>query len=206
MAKDVAGHRAGRQDRRQRRQPVRRLDDDLAGHDAAPSPRGTTVRAGAGGRRCRARLLRAGRVGDRQRRHRGHRRHRRDAVLRRVRRHPDAGGRHLVREPAHARCPSTPPTSQVVQRMKQAGLKTVRGAGGGPADDHRRDRRLARTRSSSRGCPAPRAPASPTSCSATSNPTGKLPHTWPRSMAQIPINQGDATYDPLFPYAYGMTY
>ena len=33
------------------------------------------------------------------------------------------------------------------------------------------------------------------------HPTGKLPHTWPRSMAQIPINQGDANYDPLFPYA-----
>jgi beta-glucosidase len=37
-------------------------------------------------------------------------------------------------------------------------------------------------------------------------PTGKLPHSWPRSEAQIPINQGDANYDPLFPYAYGMTY
>ena len=31
------------------------------------------------------------------------------------------------------------------------------------------------------------------------NPTGKLPHTWPRSMAQIPINQGDANYDPAVP-------
>jgi beta-glucosidase len=38
------------------------------------------------------------------------------------------------------------------------------------------------------------------------HPTGKLPHTWPRSEAQIPINQGDTTYDPLFPYAYGLTY
>jgi len=37
-------------------------------------------------------------------------------------------------------------------------------------------------------------------------PTGKLPHTWPRNEAQIPINQGDASYDPLFPYAYGLTY
>jgi beta-glucosidase len=37
-------------------------------------------------------------------------------------------------------------------------------------------------------------------------PTGKLPHSWPRSMDQIPINQGDANYDPLFPYAYGLTY
>jgi beta-glucosidase len=38
------------------------------------------------------------------------------------------------------------------------------------------------------------------------HPTGKLPHSWPRSMAQIPINQGDANYDPLFPYAFGLTY
>jgi beta-glucosidase len=37
-------------------------------------------------------------------------------------------------------------------------------------------------------------------------PTGKLPHSWPRSMAQIPINYGDATYDPLYPYGYGLTY
>jgi len=38
------------------------------------------------------------------------------------------------------------------------------------------------------------------------HPSGKLPHSWPRTMDQIPINQGDANYDPLFPYAYGLTY
>ncbi|HEY0739118.1 MAG TPA: glycoside hydrolase family 3 N-terminal domain-containing protein [Herpetosiphonaceae bacterium] len=37
-------------------------------------------------------------------------------------------------------------------------------------------------------------------------PTGKLPHSWPRSEAQIPINVGDAAYDPLFPYGFGLTY
>jgi len=37
-------------------------------------------------------------------------------------------------------------------------------------------------------------------------PTGKLPHSWPRSMSQIPINQGDATYDPQFPYGFGLSY
>ena len=37
-------------------------------------------------------------------------------------------------------------------------------------------------------------------------PTGKLAYTWPRSMDQIPINQGDARYDPLFPLGYGLTY
>ncbi|MEV6552182.1 glycoside hydrolase family 3 protein [Streptomyces sp. NPDC051597] len=35
--------------------------------------------------------------------------------------------------------------------------------------------------------------------------TGKLPVTWPRSEAQEPINVGDADYDPLFPYGYGLT-
>jgi beta-glucosidase len=37
-------------------------------------------------------------------------------------------------------------------------------------------------------------------------PTGKLPHSWPRTEAQIPINQGDANYDPLFPFGFGLTY
>jgi beta-glucosidase len=40
-------------------------------------------------------------------------------------------------------------------------------------------------------------------------PTGKLGHTWPRTMAQIPINVGDADYatdPPLFPFGHGLTY
>jgi len=37
-------------------------------------------------------------------------------------------------------------------------------------------------------------------------PTGKLPFTWPRSNAQLPINVGDKTYDPLFAYGFGLTY
>jgi beta-glucosidase len=37
-------------------------------------------------------------------------------------------------------------------------------------------------------------------------PTGKLPHSWPRSMSQIPINIGDKKYDPLFPFGFGLTY
>jgi beta-glucosidase len=37
-------------------------------------------------------------------------------------------------------------------------------------------------------------------------PTGKLSHSWPRRMAQIPVNLGDPGYDPLFPYGYGLTY
>jgi beta-glucosidase len=37
-------------------------------------------------------------------------------------------------------------------------------------------------------------------------PTGKLSHTWPRSISQEPINYGDADYDPLFPYGFGLSY
>jgi beta-glucosidase len=37
-------------------------------------------------------------------------------------------------------------------------------------------------------------------------PTGKLSYTWPRSMSQIPINVGDAEYDPLFAFGYGLGY
>jgi hypothetical protein len=37
-------------------------------------------------------------------------------------------------------------------------------------------------------------------------PTGKLPVSWPRSMAQVPLNVGDASYDPLFPFGFGLTF
>jgi beta-glucosidase len=42
--------------------------------------------------------------------------------------------------------------------------------------------------------------------SGAAKPTGKLPCSWPRTMAQIPINVGDATYDPLFPYGFGLSW
>ncbi|MFF4402614.1 glycoside hydrolase family 3 N-terminal domain-containing protein [Streptomyces sp. NPDC001480] len=35
--------------------------------------------------------------------------------------------------------------------------------------------------------------------------TGQLPVTWPRSEAQLPINVGDTSYDPQFPYGWGLT-
>ncbi|HEX5568679.1 MAG TPA: glycoside hydrolase family 3 N-terminal domain-containing protein, partial [Streptomyces sp.] len=34
--------------------------------------------------------------------------------------------------------------------------------------------------------------------------TGRLPVSWPRSEAQIPVNVGDRAYDPLFPYGWGL--
>lgn len=37
-------------------------------------------------------------------------------------------------------------------------------------------------------------------------PTGTLSFSWPRSVDQHPINVGDADYDPLFEYGYGLSY
>jgi beta-glucosidase len=37
-------------------------------------------------------------------------------------------------------------------------------------------------------------------------PTGKLSYTWPRTTAQRSIHRGEAGYDPLFPFGYGLTY
>jgi beta-glucosidase len=34
--------------------------------------------------------------------------------------------------------------------------------------------------------------------------TGRLPQTWPRALTQEPINVGDATYDPQFPFGWGL--
>ncbi|MEU6219150.1 glycoside hydrolase family 3 N-terminal domain-containing protein [Streptomyces sp. NPDC047022] len=35
--------------------------------------------------------------------------------------------------------------------------------------------------------------------------TGRLPVTWPRSETQLPINVGDTSYDPQFPFGWGLT-
>jgi beta-glucosidase len=37
-------------------------------------------------------------------------------------------------------------------------------------------------------------------------PTGKLSFSWPRTMAQVAVHQGDANYDPLYRYGYGLSY
>jgi beta-glucosidase len=39
----------------------------------------------------------------------------------------------------------------------------------------------------------------------TVKPSGKLNHTWPASLSQVPINQGDGQ-TPLFELGYGLTY
>ncbi|KAL8039926.1 hypothetical protein ABFX02_10G068200 [Erythranthe guttata] len=35
--------------------------------------------------------------------------------------------------------------------------------------------------------------------------SGKLPHTWFKSVDQLPMNVGDPHYDPLFPFGFGLT-
>jgi beta-glucosidase len=37
-------------------------------------------------------------------------------------------------------------------------------------------------------------------------PTGKLSHSWPRRVTDLPLNVGDQRYDPLFPYGHGLTF
>ena len=38
------------------------------------------------------------------------------------------------------------------------------------------------------------------------SPTGKLSHSWPRSVSQLPLNAGDKDYDPLFKLGYQLSY
>ncbi len=38
------------------------------------------------------------------------------------------------------------------------------------------------------------------------NFSGRSPHSWPRTIEQVPINFGDPNYDPLFAYDFGLTY
>jgi len=40
----------------------------------------------------------------------------------------------------------------------------------------------------------------------TNNFRGRLSYSWPRTACQATINKGDAGYDPLFAYGYGLTY
>jgi hypothetical protein len=36
-------------------------------------------------------------------------------------------------------------------------------------------------------------------------PASRLAHSWPRTLSQVPLNTGDATYDPLFAYQEGLS-
>jgi beta-glucosidase len=37
-------------------------------------------------------------------------------------------------------------------------------------------------------------------------PTGKLSHSWPRTLQQANVNFGDPGYDPLFMLGHGLSY
>jgi hypothetical protein len=43
-----------------------------------------------------------------------------------------------------------------------------------------------------------------TCCSAGGRFSGRLPQSWPTSQAQEPINVGDANYQPLYPFGWGI--
>ena len=38
------------------------------------------------------------------------------------------------------------------------------------------------------------------------SPTAKLSFSWPRNKDQLPLNEGDQNYDPLFPFGHGLSY
>ena len=38
------------------------------------------------------------------------------------------------------------------------------------------------------------------------SPGGKLSHSWPKTMQDIPLNKESLTAEPLFPYGYGLSY
>ena len=38
------------------------------------------------------------------------------------------------------------------------------------------------------------------------SPSGKLSYSWPKNTSQLPLNEGDTDYDPLFPFGHGLSY
>ena len=180
---DGEAHPRRRAERGRHGQAVRRLDHHWQGKRGAITTGGTTILAvaqggGAGGARSRSPRT-AGRRGRRRRRWWWWR----DA-LRRVPGRPRATS-SLARR--------TRPRSRT---LKKAGVPVVRGRDLGPAAD---PGRRARPGGRGRGRLAARhrrRRAWPTCCFGDYKPTGKLSFTWPRSMAQIPINVGDANVRP----------
>ena len=218
-AQEPAGHPAAepgqeaagvrrRQQRRQHRQPGRRLDADLAGRLDQRDPRPDRPRRRAGDLGLAGAVQRDGErpgAGQRGRRRGG----RRDAVRRGVRRRqrPAVGLRPGRQQRAAAeeddaaqrRRPAGDPPGLLAGRVLHRPGR-LRAADDHPAGAARRRS----TRWSRRGCPAARGWAWPTCCSASRAFTGKLPVTWPRSVDQEPINVGDADYDPLYRFGFGL--
>ena len=158
---------------------------------------GDTILDGHRGSARRRRDLQRGRVGASPARCGRGGRGRRDAVLRRLRRRRRAA---VGLDPGDNGVPQQEKTmllsdaDQAAVRQGVRGHGQVRGAGRlGPADVIDPTCCPRSTPSSPPGCPAARAPAWRTSCSARAPFTGKLSVSWPRTVAQEPINVGDRT-------------
>ena len=193
---DVDARPRRRQGRRRHRPPVRRMDDRLAGG------------ARAGSRRARrsSQAVRKAAPGGRGR-----------PTRRRVRRPTGARAAVVViGEPPYAEGQGDrtsleldPADVAVVKKVKAAGLPTIVVLFSGrpmildpilPTP----------TPSWRRGCRAPKGDGVADVLFGRYKPTGKLSHTWPRSMAQIPINVGPNGEKPaepgLFEFGFGLSY
>ena len=89
--------------------------------------------------------------------------------------------------------------------MKKAGIPVVTVVLSRAAADPRRRARPQRMRWSRPGCRARKGEGVADVLFGDYKPTGKLSFTWPRSMAQMPINKNTGG-DPLFKYGFGLSY
>ena len=90
--------------------------------------------------------------------------------------------------------------------MKSAGIPVVVVLISGPADDSGRRSRRKRTRLVAAWLPGTEGQGVADVLFGDYKPTGKLSYSWPRSMAQMPMNMHSANYDPLFKVGYGLKY
>ena len=195
LVEDGEAHPRRRQERRRHRQPVRRLDDRLAGQE----------RRGHDRRHDDARRRSSSRVEVRRKSPTPRTAPAPRAPTSAVVVIGETPYAEMMGDRARSFAVRTK-TCQASRTRRRPGIPVVVVLVLGPAADHQRRAGASRRASSPHGCRAPKARASPTCSSATTSRRGKLPVSWPKSASQIPINVGDASYDPLFPYGFGLSY
>ena len=90
--------------------------------------------------------------------------------------------------------------------LKAAGIPVVRGPDLRTSDDSGRRAGSERTRVVAAWLPGTEGQGVADVLFGDYKPTGKLSFTWPKSMAQLPMNMHVANYDPLFKVGYGLGY